>query len=118
MRAAATFVLLACSQLAGIGTSVAIDRGVTAHYSLAQGFSPKRKVSVPRTLSLLFPDGKTEFWLTEQTFAVGDKITRNGQTWVVAELGNFNRDGKALAVRVRQVGEEAASVGSEIVDPD
>jgi hypothetical protein len=53
---------------------------------------------MPRTLSLLFPNGDTQFWLTEQMFDVGDKITRDGQTWVITSLGNFNRDGKALAV--------------------
>jgi hypothetical protein len=56
---------------------------------------------MPRTLSLLFPNGETEFWLTEQRFDVGDKISRNGETWIVTSLGNFNRDGKALAVTVR-----------------
>jgi hypothetical protein len=53
---------------------------------------------MPRTLSLLFPNGHTEFWLTERTFEVGEKITRNGRTWVITSLGNFNRDGKALTV--------------------
>jgi len=56
---------------------------------------------MPRTLSLFFPNGETQFWLTEQLFDVGDEITRDGQTWIVASLGNFNRDGKALAVTVR-----------------
>ena len=56
---------------------------------------------MPRTLSLLFPNGETQFWLTEQLFDVGDKIIRDGQTWVVTSLGNFNRDGKAMAVTVR-----------------
>jgi hypothetical protein len=60
---------------------------------------------MPRTLSLLYPDGETEFWLTEQLFDVGDKFSRNGQTWVITGLGNFNRDGKALAVTVRLDGE-------------
>jgi hypothetical protein len=54
-----------------------------------------------RTLSLLFPNGETQFWLTEQLFDVGDKITRDGQTWIVTSLGNFDRDGKALAVTLR-----------------
>jgi hypothetical protein len=56
---------------------------------------------MPRMLSLLFPNGETQFWLTERIFVVGDKITRNGQTWIVTSLGNFNRDGKALAVTLR-----------------
>jgi hypothetical protein len=60
---------------------------------------------MPRTLSLLYPDGEAEFWLTDKLFDVGDKITRNGQTWVVTSLGNFNRDGKAMAVTVRLDGD-------------
>ena len=60
---------------------------------------------MPRTLSLLFPNGETQFWLTEQMFEVGDRITRDGQTWVVTSLGNFNRDGKALAVTLRVDGD-------------
>jgi hypothetical protein len=55
----------------------------------------------PRILSLLFPDGDTQFWHTNELFTVGDKITRDGQTWIITSLGNFNRDGKALAVTVR-----------------
>ena len=47
---------------------------------------------MPRTLSLLFPNGETQFWLTEQMFEVGDRITRDGQTWVITSLGNFNGD--------------------------
>ena len=42
-----------------------------------------------------------ELWLTEHLFEVGDKLTRNGQTWTITSLGNFNRDGKALAVTLR-----------------
>ena len=56
---------------------------------------------MPRTLSLLLPNGETQFWLTERLFEVGDRITRDGQTWVITSLGNFNRDGKALAVTLR-----------------
>jgi hypothetical protein len=56
---------------------------------------------MPRTLSLLFPNGDTQFWFTDTLFAVGDKITRDGQRWIVTSLGNFNRDGKALAMTLR-----------------
>jgi hypothetical protein len=52
-------------------------------------------------LSLLYPDGKTEFWLTDKLFDVGDKIAYGGQSLIVTSLGNFNRDGKAMAVTVR-----------------
>ena len=49
---------------------------------------------MPRTSLLLFPNRETEFWLTEQVFAMGDHITRDGQTWIVTSVSNFNSDGK------------------------
>lgn len=56
---------------------------------------------MPYTLSVLFHDGTREFWVTEQQLDVGDKITRNGQTWIVTSLGEFDQDGKPLAVILR-----------------
>jgi hypothetical protein len=67
---------------------------------------------MPRTLSLLFPNGETQFWLTEEMFEVGDRITRDGQTWVITSLGNFNRDGKALAVTLRAGGDSQHPTGA------
>jgi hypothetical protein len=32
---------------------------------------------VPRTLTILRPDGQTEYWFTERAFAVGDKLERD-----------------------------------------
>ena len=58
-------------------------------------------LSLPRTLAMLFPDGETQFWLTNKEFVVGDKLTHNGGTWIVTSAGNFNRDGKALAVTLQ-----------------
>ena len=67
---------------------------------------------MPRTLSLLFPEGKTEFWLTEQAFAVGDTLIRNARVWVVTSLGNFNREGKAMAITLRL--DDEAQSGSAV----
>jgi hypothetical protein len=50
---------------------------------------------------MLFPDGGTQFWLTKEEFLVGDKLTRNGEMWIVTSVGNFDRNGKALAVTLR-----------------
>ncbi len=58
-------------------------------------------LSTPRTLAMLFPDGETQLWRTEEEFVVGDKLTRNGATWIVTSAGNFARDGKALAVTLQ-----------------
>ena len=50
---------------------------------------------------MLFPDGGTRFWLTKEEFVVGDKLPREGETWIVTSVGNFDRHGKALAVTLR-----------------
>jgi hypothetical protein len=39
-----------------------------------------------RQLSIFFPDGRTEFWLTAMVFEVGDKLDRAGKTWVVTSI--------------------------------
>jgi hypothetical protein len=61
----------------------------------------KKVLSTPRTLAMLFPDGETQFWRTDEEFAVGDKLARSGRTWIVTSAGNFARDGKALAVTLQ-----------------
>ncbi len=62
----------------------------------------------PRTLAILFPDGQTQFWLTKRVFAIGDKLNRDGKTWIVTSLGNFDRNGKALAITLRLDGDTPA----------
>ena len=62
----------------------------------------------PRTLAILFPDGQTQFWLTKRVFAIGDKLNRDGKTWIVTSLGNFGRNGKALAITLRLDGDTPA----------
>jgi hypothetical protein len=42
---------------------------------------------LPRTLTIFFPDGTSEYWLTELVFQPGDKLQRNGGSWVVASVG-------------------------------
>jgi hypothetical protein len=56
---------------------------------------------VPRTLTLLFPDGKREYWLTALVFKVGDKLGRNGKPWVVASVGEPNAAGKHTTVTLQ-----------------
>ncbi len=48
---------------------------------------------MPRTVTILFPDTPTEYWLTEAVLAVGDKLRRNGKAWVVAAIDESERDG-------------------------
>ena len=61
----------------------------------------KKALSTPRTLAMLFPDGETQFWRTDEEFVVGDKLARNGGTWIVTSAGNFGMDGKALAITLQ-----------------
>jgi hypothetical protein len=47
---------------------------------------------MPRSLTIYFPGGRTtEYWYTALVFKVGDKLERNGESWVVfvdARLGS------------------------------
>jgi hypothetical protein len=38
------------------------------------------------TLTILYPDGEREFWLTNRTFAPGDVLERNMRSWVVVRI--------------------------------
>ncbi len=39
-----------------------------------------------RTVLICFPDAGVEYRFTDQTFAAGDKLRHNGNTWVVTEV--------------------------------
>jgi hypothetical protein len=58
---------------------------------------------VPRTLTILFPDGKTEFWLTTRVFKPGDKLQRYGRSWIVTSIGGRESevDGRHTTVELR-----------------
>jgi hypothetical protein len=55
---------------------------------------------LPRTLSIIMPNGRTEYWFTDRVFAVGDRLERDGVTWIVRSIGSV-RDGKHLSATVR-----------------
>jgi hypothetical protein len=38
------------------------------------------------TLTILYPDGEREFWLTNRTFAPGDVFDRNRRSWIVVRI--------------------------------
>jgi hypothetical protein len=48
--------------------------------------------AVPRTLTILFPDGRTEYWLTTRVFKAGDKLQRDGKSWIVTGIGGHESD--------------------------
>jgi hypothetical protein len=56
---------------------------------------------LPRVLTILFPNGTREYWLTELVFEPGAKIQRNGSAWAVVSVSGGNAAGKHMMVRVR-----------------
>ena len=48
--------------------------------------------AVPRTITILFPDGTTEFWLTARVFEPGDKLQRYGRSRIVTSIGGRESD--------------------------
>jgi hypothetical protein len=45
-----------------------------------------RSGQVGVALSILYPDGGREVWLTQRTFAPGDVLERNRRSWVVVRI--------------------------------
>lgn len=62
---------------------------------------------MPRTLTIFFPDGETEYWFTALVFEEGEKLTRNGKIWIVTSIGrpDGDGDGKHMTITVRQDGD-------------
>jgi hypothetical protein len=71
---------------------------------------------MPRQLAILFPDGRTEYWLTAQVFKVGDRLARSGTSWVVTSIatpdGHKPRtedgDGRHTTITVRPDGDSGS----------
>jgi hypothetical protein len=56
---------------------------------------------VPRTVTILVPNTRTEYWLTDAILAAGDKLKRNGEAWVVAAISEAERD-RSLTIKLRR----------------
>jgi hypothetical protein len=56
-----------------------------------------------RTVVISFPNGETQYWLTDQAFAAGDTLRRNGNAWVVTEIVEPARSGGYLKVLLREL---------------
>ena len=41
---------------------------------------------MPRQLTIFFPDGRTEYWLTASVFDVGDTFERHGSAWAITSI--------------------------------
>ena len=57
---------------------------------------------MPRTLTILYPDGHREFWFTDQVFEPGDLLERAMGSWIVETVGESNEAGKHTTVAVRR----------------
>ena len=62
---------------------------------------------MPRTLTILYPDGHREFWFTDQVFEPGDLLERNSGSWFVVSVSGPNGAGKHTTVVVRPGGRTA-----------
>ena len=59
---------------------------------------------MPRTLTILYPDGHREYWQTDLVFAPGDLLQRGTGSWYVVSVGEPNKMGKHTTVVVRAGG--------------
>ena len=58
---------------------------------------------MPRSLTILMPNGPSEYWLTERVFEIGDTFERAGEIWVVTSIGETDHaTGKHLSASVRR----------------
>ena len=63
---------------------------------------------MPRTLTIVYPDGHREYWLTDQVFVAGDLLERAAGSWIVVSIGEQNEAGKHTTVVVRPGGRTAS----------
>jgi hypothetical protein len=59
------------------------------------------ELSSVRTIVVRYPDGRTQFWLTEETFAEGKELRRNGQTWIVQSVLQPEQSNGSATVTLR-----------------
>ena len=64
---------------------------------------------MPRTLTILYPDGHREFWFTDQVFEPGDLLERAAGFWIVVSVDGLNDAGKHTSVAVRPGGRTGTS---------
>jgi hypothetical protein len=64
---------------------------------------------MPRTLTILYPDGHREYWFTDQVFEPGDLLERAAGSWIVESVGDVSQGGKHPTVVVRPGGRTGTS---------
>jgi hypothetical protein len=66
----------------------------------ARAMSKQTKDTIARTALVRFPNGDTQYWLTDREFAVGATVSQNDGHWIVSEI-TPERDG-SICVILRQ----------------
>ncbi len=49
-----------------------------------------------------FPEGETQYWLTDKSFAVGEPVTEGGETFLVSEILDPESTDTHLTVTLRK----------------
>jgi hypothetical protein len=62
----------------------------------------KKELSSVRTVFVCYPDGHKQFWLTEETFAEGEELRRNGHSWVVQSVLQPEQSGGSPMIMLRE----------------
>jgi hypothetical protein len=55
-----------------------------------------------RTVAVYFPDGETEYWLTDRALSVGDTIERNGRRFSVSVAAGSREAGEERRVTLQE----------------
>ncbi len=53
------------------------------------------------TVIVRFPDGTTQYRLTDRAFSEGDVIGQNGHSWIVSEVVDARQSGASPTVTLR-----------------
>jgi hypothetical protein len=67
-----------------------------------------------RTVLVCFAHGKSEYWLTDREFAVGEALEHSGRVWIISEVaGSAVTGGKPRISLTEADGQERDTAASE-----
>jgi hypothetical protein len=69
---------------------------------------PKTGLLATRTVALRFPEGETQYWLTDKVFSVGETIQRDGRIYVVREVASTRETGREPRITLEDLTAESA----------
>jgi hypothetical protein len=55
-----------------------------------------------RTVVVDFAHGKSEYWLTDREFSVGQTLERDGRVWIVSDVAGSAQTGEKLRISVTE----------------